>query len=84
MVALLESLVKIDSGSYDKPGIDQVILLLKQQVEKLGLQTQLIDFPDRGNHLVARKPGLQAELCYWLAIAIRFSTWNRVAMAIQS
>lgn len=57
MVALLESLVNIDSGSYDKSGIDQVILLLRQQVEKLGLETQLIDLPDRGNHLVARKHG---------------------------
>jgi len=57
MLSLLATLVNIDSGSYDKAGIDQIILLLKQQVEMLGLETQLIDLPERGNHLVARKSG---------------------------
>jgi glutamate carboxypeptidase len=57
MIAFLESLVNIDTGSYDKSGIDQAIQLIKQQVDPLGLETQIIDLPDRGNHLVARKPG---------------------------
>jgi len=57
MIAMLETLVNIDSGSYDKPGIDQVIQLMKEYYDQLGFLTEIIDLPERGNHLVARKPG---------------------------
>ena len=57
MVALLERLVNTDTGSYDKPGIDQAILLIREHLDALAFNTQIIDFPDRGNHLLARKPG---------------------------
>ena len=54
MVALLEKLVNIDTGSYDKPRIDQAILLIKEQVDTLvdtlAFNTQVIDFLRRRFH----------------------------------
>jgi glutamate carboxypeptidase len=56
-VALLGSLVNIDTGSYDKSGIDQAILLLKKQMDDLNMETRVIELAERGNHLLAKKPG---------------------------
>jgi hypothetical protein len=42
--------VNIDTGSYDKPGIDQAIFLIKEQVDTLAFNTQVIDFLRRRFH----------------------------------
>ncbi len=36
MIALLEKLVNIDSGSTDKEGIDKISNILQKEYEKLG------------------------------------------------
>jgi glutamate carboxypeptidase len=54
MLALLEKLVNIDSGSTDKEGIDKVSNILQKEYEKLGFLVET-DFQEvQGNHLVIR------------------------------
>lgn len=57
MLALLETIVNVDSGTYDKPGIDQVARILAGRVSALGLDTELILQPVRGDHVLGRKTG---------------------------
>ena len=57
LIDLLSSLVNIDTGSYDKPGIDLVINILKEKFDQLGFDTEEITLAERGNHLLARKRG---------------------------
>lgn len=57
MFALLEKLVNIDSGSYHKPGVDQVQHVLKQHLEDAGIEVESIPMPTRGNCLLATIPG---------------------------
>lgn len=54
MLEMLKELVNIDSGSYDKHGIDQVGLYLKKLYENLGFQVEKYKNEDKGNNLVLR------------------------------
>ncbi len=55
MFSLLERLVRIDSGSYHKPGIDEMGEVLAAELRSLGFETTVLAEPERGNHLVARR-----------------------------
>jgi glutamate carboxypeptidase len=57
MMAFLETLVNIDSGSYDKPGIDKVINIMNARLEQLGFDTEIVELEESGNHVVGRKRG---------------------------
>jgi len=57
MVELLEKLVNIDSGSYHKPGVDQVQHVLHQHLESAGIEVKSIPMANRGNCLLASIPG---------------------------
>jgi glutamate carboxypeptidase len=61
MLELLAMLVNIDSGSYDKSGIDRVILILKEKFGELGFDAEVITQAERGNHLLARKHGTSSR-----------------------
>lgn len=54
MLALIEKLVNIDSGSHDKEGVDQVGAVLKGEYEKLGFEIDVREHPTNGNSLVIR------------------------------
>lgn len=57
MLALLERLVNVDSGSFYKEGIDTCGRLIARELEALGFVTEIIPEPDRGNHIRANRPG---------------------------
>lgn len=57
MFSLLESLVNIDSDSYDKEGPDRVTGLMAERLAALGLTVEFHRQTERGDHMVARKPG---------------------------
>lgn len=57
MLALIELLVNIDSGSYCKEGVDACGAIVARELEGLGFQTAVIPETDRGNHLRAERPG---------------------------
>ena len=57
MFDLLEKLVNIDSGSYHKPGVDQVQQTLRQHLENAGIEVESIPMPTKGNCLLATIPG---------------------------
>lgn len=57
MLAMLEQLVNIDSGSYCKDGIDLCGQLVAEQLEQLEFETRIIKERDRGNHVIARRRG---------------------------
>ncbi|WP_175639479.1 M20 family metallopeptidase [Metabacillus schmidteae] len=52
MLNFIERLVNIDSGSYDKQGVDQIGELLKTCYEELGFYVKVIPQKEFGNHLV--------------------------------
>src|SRR5690625_4758032 len=52
MLELIEKLVNIDSGSYDKEGIDQVGNILIEQYEKLGFTVERHENENHGDNLV--------------------------------
>lgn len=54
---LLERLVNIDSGTFDKAGVDAVGSLLRPCLEELGLAVETVPQADRGDHLAGHKPG---------------------------
>lgn len=54
MLKMLKKLVNIDSGSYDKAGVDQVSIYLKESYEELGFEVTEHKNKDRGNNLVLR------------------------------
>lgn len=56
MLQMLEYLVNIDSGSYDKAGVDQVGAYLKKIYEKIGFEVTEHENKERGNNLVLRHP----------------------------
>ena len=56
-LALLEQLVNVDSGTYDKAGVDHVGAILAERVATLGFSVETIAQNIVGNHLVCRKPG---------------------------
>ncbi|HLS20213.1 MAG TPA: M20 family metallopeptidase [Bacillota bacterium] len=52
MLELIEKIVNIDSGSYDKEGIDQVGNVLIEQYEKLGFTVERHENENHGDNLV--------------------------------
>jgi glutamate carboxypeptidase len=57
MLALLEQLVNIDSGTHLKEGVDRVAGIIAQRLSKLGFEVERLSQPDFGDHLLARKEG---------------------------
>ncbi len=57
MLALLERLVNIDSGTYCKAGIDLCGQMLSTELQVLGFQTETIPETVWGNHIRAERPG---------------------------
>jgi glutamate carboxypeptidase len=55
MLALLEQMVRIDSGSYHKPGIDAMAECLAAELKSLGFTTRMLAESDWGNHLLAHR-----------------------------
>lgn len=54
MLTMLEALVNIDSGSYDKEGVNQVGQYLKRRFEKLDFIISEEKSEDTGDHLILR------------------------------
>ncbi len=54
MLTLLEKLVNIDSGSYDKEGVDWVGDVLREEYKTLGFEIDVRENPTNGNNLVIR------------------------------
>lgn len=59
MLLLLKSLVNIDSGSYDKNGVDKVGNVLKTKYEELGYHVQIVQQTEVGNHLIISHPEVE-------------------------
>lgn len=57
MLALLERLVNIDSGTYCKAGIDLCGQMLSTELQALGFQTETIPETVWGNHIRAGRAG---------------------------
>ncbi|MHB1162898.1 MAG: M20 family metallopeptidase, partial [Chloroflexota bacterium] len=57
MLAFLEQIVDMDSGSLDKTGVDRVGSLLAGRLESLGFAVERVPQPEYGDHLVAHKGG---------------------------
>src|SRR5437667_3810628 len=57
LLALLERLVNIDSGSYCKGGIDRCGEIHAAELRALGFTTRTIAETERGNHVVAERAG---------------------------
>jgi glutamate carboxypeptidase len=57
MVALLADLVNIDSGSYNKRGVDAVEHRLRAWLEAAGIACETFPNPTFGNCMAARLPG---------------------------
>jgi glutamate carboxypeptidase len=57
MGRLLAKLVNIQSGTWNKKGVDRVCRAIRLEMETMGFACQTITQADYGNHLVARYPG---------------------------
>ena len=57
MLALLEEVVNIDSGSYNKAGVDKVGEVFRKHLESAGISTTVFPLEDYGNCLLAEVPG---------------------------
>ena len=57
MVALLAELVNIDSGSYNKRGVDAVGDRLRTFLDAAGIPSEVIPHPTYGDCMAARLPG---------------------------
>jgi glutamate carboxypeptidase len=57
MVALLAELVNIDSGSYNKRGVDAVGDRLRAFLDAAGISSEIIPHPTYGDCMAARLPG---------------------------
>lgn len=57
MLALIERLVNIDSGSYCKEGIDACGRIVAEELKALGFETRTVMEEDRGNHIQAERSG---------------------------
>ena len=55
MVALLERVVNIDSGSACKEGIDTIADIMAEEFLAEGFQTELLEHECCGNGLIVRK-----------------------------
>ena len=56
-LALLERLVNLDAGTFNKPGVDAVVDLLEPELAALGLAVDRVRQSEAGDHLVGRKAG---------------------------
>lgn len=54
MLALLERLVSVESGSRDKPAVDRMGALYREIFEEMGFATEQIAQPECGDHLIFR------------------------------
>jgi glutamate carboxypeptidase len=57
MLALLERLVNIDSGTYLKEGVNQIANIIVPKLHELGFEVKQLPQTDFGDHLLARKEG---------------------------
>ena len=57
MLKLLERLVNIDSGSFDKDGVDRVGSILSDRLASLGFAVERRLQKEHGDHLIGRKSG---------------------------
>jgi len=57
MLALLERLVNIDSGTYLKEGVNQIANIIVPKLHELGFEVEQLPQTDFGDHLLARKEG---------------------------
>ena len=57
MLEFLESLVNIDSGSYDKAGVDRVGDVLAERLADLEFDVQRNPQKELGDHVIGSKPG---------------------------
>lgn len=57
MLALLERIVNMDSGTMDKAQVDRLGSLLAQRLEVLGFSVERVPQGEYGDHLVGRKAG---------------------------
>jgi glutamate carboxypeptidase len=55
-IDLLQALVDIDSGSYDKAGVDRVIAILRDHLERAGIATRTLPQAEAGDCLRADVP----------------------------
>lgn len=61
MLALLERLVNIDSGSFYKEGIDACGRIIGKELDALGFTIQVIPEAERGSHIRADREGQGGE-----------------------
>jgi glutamate carboxypeptidase len=57
MLALLEQMVNIDSGTLDKAGVNRVGALLADRLAGLGFKVEVIRQQEYGDHVLGRKAG---------------------------
>ena len=57
MLALLERVVNIDSGSYHKAGVDRCAEIWREELAALGFATETVVETVCGNHVKAERPG---------------------------
>lgn len=57
MLEFLKRLVNIDSGSYDKAGVDQVGEILAERLAALDFDVQRSPQKEFGDHVIGHKPG---------------------------
>ncbi|WP_208590934.1 M20 family metallopeptidase [Gracilibacillus suaedae] len=55
MLNMLEQLVNIDSGSYDKAGVDKVGAVMKHLYQQIDFEVEEVQQEEAGNHLIIRK-----------------------------
>ena len=63
IVALWEELVNMESGSYHVEGVDAVVDRMRQEIDKAGAKTKIIEYEKAGNMVVGEfageeKPGV--------------------------
>ena len=58
-ISLLEKIVNINSGTENSKGVNRVGLILKEEFERIGMNTRWINIPvpDKGGHLFASTKG---------------------------
>ncbi len=61
MLALLETMVNIDSGSYCKEGVDAVGRIMAERLEELGFTAETSVQASTGNHVIARRQGTSGK-----------------------
>ena len=67
MLALIERLVNIDSGTYCKEGVDECGRIIARQLEKLEFKTETIKEQGFGNHIRAQRSGSETNKVFMSA-----------------